>query len=125
MAQHISIRHGYHFITNKLTNKLMASVQKRERIKGVVLQAKVCVNGQRVSSTFDRESDATRWREDVETVLRDDGYIGEAEPGDLLFDSVLMRYLVEVSSTKAKNTARRDTFSGERRLEHFKSNLNP
>lgn len=98
----------------------MASITKRTGKRGVMYRATVCVNKQRVTATFDRKSDAVRWGEDTEAAIRAGGYIGDAAPGDMLFDKALERYLAEVSSQKAASTNRRDNSSGDRLIEWFK-----
>lgn len=97
----------------------MVSIIKRKGKRGITYRATVCVKGQRVTSSFDRKSEAAKWAEDVEAILRDGGYVGEAAPGDTIFDKALERYLVEVSSRKAKSTAKTDNSSASRLLESF------
>ncbi|HBG18346.1 MAG TPA: hypothetical protein DDY32_03480 [Desulfobulbaceae bacterium] len=64
-----------------------------------------------MSQGFDRLSEAQRWAEDTETVLRSGGYVGEIPPDDIAFNKALDRYELEVSSQKKPNTRAREITS--------------
>jgi len=99
----------------------MGSIVKRKRKKGMVYRAAVSVKGNpRLTATFDRLSDAQRWIEDTETALRSGGYVGNAPPGDMLFDDALDRYMDEVSAKKAKSTHAREHRQAAALLRYFK-----
>jgi len=98
----------------------MATISARKRKYGTVYRAEVRIAGHKpLSRTFDRESEAHRWAEDVETTLRSGGYVGEAPPDDLPIKTALHRYLDEVSSQKAPLTTDRDHRSAAPLIEHF------
>ncbi len=97
----------------------MATIEKRQRNKGVVYKAKVRVKGHpSVSQTFKKLSEAHEWAEETEEALRNGGYIGDDPPGDRDFIGALDRYLVEVTSKKKPNTRDRDNVS-EKPLRKF------
>lgn len=92
----------------------MATVRTVKRKKGTVYRAEVRIKGHpRLSQTFDRKSDAQRWAEDTEIALRNDGFIGDVPPNDMLFDDALEKYLAEVSSKKARSTHRRELYQSK------------
>ena len=100
----------------------MATITKRKRKKGIVYCAEVRVKGHpSLSQTFDRQSEALRWAEDTEEALRNNGYIGNAPPNDMLFDDALDKYLAQVSSKKAQSTHRRELYQS-RSLHFFYGN---
>ncbi|MEA3466673.1 MAG: site-specific integrase [Thermodesulfobacteriota bacterium] len=77
-----------------------------------------------LSQTFDRLSDAQRWAEDTELMLRSGGYVGDTPPDDMAFSKALDRYELEVSSQKRPNTrAREKTSANVLRKSFFKLNL--
>ena len=79
----------------------MATVRTVKRKKSVVYRAEICVKGHpRLSKSFDRKSEARVWAEDTEEALRNNGYVGNAPPDDMLFDNAWEKYLAEVSSIK-------------------------
>ena len=98
---------------------VVATITKRKRKKGIVYCAEIRVKGHpSLSQTFDRKSEAYRWAEETEAALRNDGFIGNAPPKDMLFDDALEKYLAEVSSQKAKSTHRRELYQS-RSLHYF------
>jgi len=81
--------------------KVTGTIRKRQRKKGIVYRAEICLKGHPgLSATFDRKSDAQRWIEDTEAALRAGGWIGNAPPGDMLFDDAINKYMDEVSAKK-------------------------
>ncbi len=56
----------------------MATISQRKRKKGVVYRVEVCVDGRRESATFDAKSEAHRWAEETERLLR----AGQPLPGE-------------------------------------------
>lgn len=97
----------------------MATVKARKRKKGTVYCAEVRVKGHPgLSQTFDRQSEAMRWAEDMEKALRNGGYVGNAPPDNMLFDDALNKYLAETSSKKAESTHRRELYQS-RSLHYF------
>jgi integrase len=100
----------------------MGSITKRKRVKGIVYRAEVCIKGNpRLTATFDRRSEALRWIEDTESALRAGGYVGNAPPGDMLFDDALDRYMDEVSAKKARSTHEREHRQAAALLRYLKS----
>jgi len=97
----------------------MATVRTVKRKKGVVYRAEIRVKGHpRLSKSFDRKSEAHVWAEDTEEALRNNGYVGNAPPDDMLFDDAWEKYLAEVSSKKAPSTHRRE-LAQDRPLQYF------
>ncbi len=100
---------------------IMATVRTVKRKKGVVYRAEVRIKSHpRLSQTFDRLSDAQRWAEDTEAILRSGGDISNATPDDMAFSKALDRYELEVSSQKRPNTRAREITSANRLRESFK-----
>jgi len=107
--------------TQNYTQKVMGSIVKRKRKKGMVYRAAVSVKGNpRLTATFDRLSDAQRWIEDTETVLRSGGHVGNAPFGDMLVDDALEKYLNEVSSKKAPSTHKREHYQAAALLAYLR-----
>jgi len=100
----------------------MATISLRKRKHGQVYRAEVRIAGHKpLSRTFDKESEACRWAEDVEETLRSGGFVGDAAPDDLTIKDALHRYLDEVSAQKAPLTLDRDHRSAAPVIEHFSS----
>jgi len=98
----------------------VATIRTIKRKKGNVYRAEVRIKGQpRLSQTFDRLSDAQRWVEDTEVILRSGGYVGETPPGDMAFVKAIDRYELEVSSQKRPNTKVREISSARQLRKHF------
>lgn len=98
----------------------MARINKRKRKKGLVYKAEVRIQGHPyVSQTFDRQSDAQRWAEDTEALLRSGGYVGDTPPDDLAFSKALDRYELEISSRKRPNTKAREITSSNQLRKNF------
>ena len=100
--------------------KPMATISRRKRKKGFVYKAEVRIQGfPYVSQTFDRLSDAQRWVEDTEKILRAGGYVGDTPPDDMAFDKALDRYELEVSRQKRPNTKTREITSANKLRKSF------
>lgn len=98
----------------------MAYVRKIKRKKGTIYKAEVRIKGHDpLYQTFDRLSDAQRWGEETETLLRSGGYIGDTAPGDMTFEKALNRYELEVSSKKRPNTQAREITSATKLRKSF------
>ena len=99
----------------------MATVTKRKRKKGFVYKAEIRMKGfPCLSQTFDRLSEAQRWAEDTESLLRSGGQITDNDvPEELTFVDALDRYELEVSNRKRPNTKIRERTSANRLREHF------
>ena len=98
----------------------MASITKRKRKKGFVYKAEIRLQGHPcLSQTFDRLSDAQRWAEDTEALLRSGGHISNSIPDDITFTKALDRYELDVSSLKKPNTKARETTSANQLRESF------
>ena len=98
----------------------MATITKRKRKKGTVYKAEVRLQGHPcLSQTFDRLSDAQRWVEETEVIIRSGGRVNEILPEDVTFSSALDRYELEVSSRKRPNTKVREITSANRLREVF------
>ncbi|MBU0944298.1 MAG: site-specific integrase [Proteobacteria bacterium] len=97
----------------------MATVKARKRKKGTVYCAEIRIKGHpSLSQTFERKSEAHRWAEETETALRNNGYVGNAPPDDMLFDDAWAKYLAEVSARKAPSTHRRE-LAQDKPLQYF------
>ena len=56
----------------------MARISTLKRKKGIVYKVEIRLKGHPyLCQTFDRLSDAQRWAEDTEGILRSGGYIGD------------------------------------------------
>ncbi|MCL7487758.1 MAG: site-specific integrase [Desulfobulbaceae bacterium] len=98
----------------------MAYIRTVKRKKGAIYKAEVRLTGHDpLYQTFDRLSDAQRWVEDTEGILRSGGYIGDVAPDDLAFDKALDRYEMEVSSQKRPNTKTREIHSANALRKSF------
>ena len=107
-------------ITPKITPKNMASITKRKRKKGFVYKAEIRLQGHPcLSQTFDQLSDAQRWTEDTESILRSGGHVSGKLPDDMTFAKALDRYEVEVSNLKRPNTYVRERTSANKLRENF------
>lgn len=90
----------------------MARIVKLKRKKGNVYKVEIRLTGHPyLSQTFDRLSEAQRWAEDTEGLLRSGGYVGETPPDDIAFNKALNRYELEVSGQKKPNTRAREITS--------------
>lgn len=99
----------------------MASVRKRKGRYGVSYYVQVRVKGHKqVTKTFKRKSDAERWAEDTEALIRSGTDLDGISLDDLLFTKALDRYLVEVSSKKAYNSRRREEDAAKQLVPYFK-----
>ncbi len=98
----------------------MASITKRKRKKGVVYKVEIRLLGHPcLSQTFDRLSDAQRWAEDTEALIRSGGHVGGDAPDDMTFVKALDRYELDVSSLKRPNTKDRERTSANQLRENF------
>lgn len=98
----------------------MASITKRKRKKGIVYKVEIRLLGHPcVSQTFDRLSDAQRWAEDTEVLIRSGGRVSGGIPDDMTFAKALDRYELDVSSLKRPNTKAREITSANQLREHF------
>ena len=98
----------------------MATITKRKRKKGAVYKVEIRLQGHPgLSQTFDRLSDAQRWVEETEAIIRSGGRVNEILPEDVTFSSALDRYELEVSSRKKPNTKIREITSANRLREAF------
>lgn len=99
----------------------MAYIRTLKRKKGKIYKVEVRIKGHEpIYQTFDRLSDAQRWAEDTEAILRSGGYIGEIPPDDMTFSKALDRYELEISSQKRPNTRAREITSAKHLRHRFK-----
>ena len=83
----------------------MATISQRKRKKGVVYRVEVCVDGRRESATFDAKSEAHRWAEETERLLR----AGQPLPGEehddgMDFTEAARRYAHQAGKRRRENT---------------------
>ena len=98
----------------------MASITKRKRKKGAVYKVEIRLLGHPcLSQTFDRLSDAQRWAEDTEALIRSGGHVSGDIPDDMTFVKALDRYELDVSSLKRPNTKARERTSANQLRENF------
>jgi hypothetical protein len=64
----------------------MAYIRSVKRKKGTIYKVEVRIQDHPpFYQTFDRLSDAQRWAEDTEELLRSGGYVGDTPPDDMSF----------------------------------------
>lgn len=98
----------------------MAYIKKLKRKKGIAYKVEIRIKGHpKLNQNFDRLSDAQRWAEDTEAILRAGGYVGETVPDDMAFSKALDRYELEVSSHKRPNTRAREITSANKLRKNF------
>lgn len=84
----------------------MATIRSIKRKKGVVYRAEVCIDGQRKSGTFDTRSEAHRWAEETEYLLRTGQPLpGELPDNDRYFSSAVEEYLTVLERKKQLSAA--------------------
>jgi hypothetical protein len=91
----------------------MARVTTIKRKKEAVHKAEIRLRGQPYLCQTFRLSDAQRWADDTEAILRSGGYVGEAPSNDMTFMKTLDRYELGVSSQKRPNTRAREITSAK------------
>jgi len=98
----------------------MPTIRKREGKYATTYRAEICVNGRRLSATFNSKSKAMMWAEDTEYLLRTGQHLpGEIEPGDMDFGKAVDKYTLSVAGAKKKNTQRLDTQAARRLVCFF------
>jgi integrase len=98
----------------------MAYIRSVKRKKGTIYKVEVRIQDHPpLYQTFDRLSDAQRWAEDTEELLRSGGYVGDTPPDDMSFIKALDRYELEVSSKKRPNTQAREITSAKALRKKF------
>ena len=98
----------------------MARISTLKRKKGIVYKVEIRLKGHPyLCQTSDRLSDAQRWAEDTEGILRSGGYIGDTPPDDMAFSKALDKYELEVSSQKRPNTKVRKITSANQLRKSF------
>lgn len=98
----------------------MATVRKREGKYATTYRAEICVNGRRLSATFDSKAKAMLWAENSEYLLRTGQHLpGEIDSGDMDFVQAVDKYTLSVAGTKKKNTQRLDTQAASRLVSFF------
>ena len=98
----------------------MARISTLKRKKGIVYKVEIRLKGHPyLCQTFDRLSDAQRWAEDTEGILRSGGYIGDNPPNDMALSKALDKYELEVSSQKRPNTKVREITSANQLRKSF------
>lgn len=71
----------------------MATIRKRTGKFAATYRAEICVNGRRLSSTFDSKAKALVWAEETESLLRTGQPLpGEIDPGDMDFGQAADKY---------------------------------
>ncbi|TKB08818.1 site-specific integrase [Desulforhopalus sp. IMCC35007] len=99
----------------------MAYIRTVKRKKGTIYKAEIRVQGRSpLYQTFDRLSDAQRWAEDTEAILRSGGHVGETPPDDMPFSQALDKYELKISSQKRPNTRAREITSANALRAGFK-----
>lgn len=98
----------------------MASIRKQKGRFGTRYNAEVYVKGRRLSATFDTLSEAARWAEETEGLLRAGLPLpGEVPVGDMDFVAAVEKYTMAVAKQKKANTRRLDQEIGKRLISFF------
>lgn len=98
----------------------MATIRKHNGKYGITYRAEICVNRVRKYATFDSQSAAHAWAEEVEAALRSgQGLPGEVAPGDMPMQDAVDRYLVAVGSRKKLSTRLHDAEIAARLLKNL------
>ncbi len=98
----------------------MASVRKIKRKFGDVYRAEICIKGRRESATFDLKSEAVRWGEETEHLLRNGLPLpGELPDNDMTIEAATDKYYNLLSVKKKPNTQRTEAQSIKRLLNYF------
>lgn len=98
----------------------MATIRARKRKSGTVYIAEICVSGVRRSATFDRKSEAQRWAEEAEELLRAGRPIpGENPIDDMPFAQAAKRYQHEAGRRRKENTRAMYEFCVVRLTRYF------
>ena len=113
------------WFTSKITSSFtsiftMGTIKKTKGRYGCTYRAEICVKRVRKSKTFDLRSEAMRWIEETEHLLRTGQPLpGEIPKGDIDFIEAIDKYTAAAGIKKKKNSQRLDLQSCNRLAKRF------